>query len=46
MTFRIAQISDTHLSRDKPLFAESFARVAGHIRAHPPDLVINTGDMA
>jgi 3',5'-cyclic-AMP phosphodiesterase len=46
MTFRITQISDTHLSRDKPLFAENFARVAEHIGADPPDLVVNTGDMA
>lgn len=46
MTFRIAQISDTHLSREKPFFSGSFARVAAHLRADPPDLVINNGDMA
>jgi 3',5'-cyclic-AMP phosphodiesterase len=46
MTFRIAHISDTHLSGDKPFFAANFARVAAHISADPPDLVINTGDMA
>lgn len=46
MTFRIAQISDTHLSREKPFFTGNFARVAGHIAADRPDLVINSGDMA
>jgi len=28
MTFRVAQISDTHLSRGKPLFTENFNIVA------------------
>ena len=46
MTFRIAQISDTHLSREKPFFNESFARVAEHLIGQRPDLVINSGDMA
>jgi len=46
MTFCIAQISDTHLSRDKPFFAGNFARVAAQLLAHPPDLVVNSGDMA
>ena len=46
MTFRIAQISDTHLSRERPFFSGNFARVATHLRADPPDLVINSGDMA
>lgn len=46
MTFRIAQISDTHLSREKPFFSGSFARVVAHLSADPPDLVINSGDMA
>jgi len=46
MTFRIAQISDTHLSRKRPCFAENFARVAEHLVAQRPDLVINSGDMA
>jgi Icc protein len=45
MTFRIAQISDTHLSADRPFFVDSFTRVAAHIAAHAPDLIINTGDM-
>lgn len=46
MTFRIAQISDTHLSRERPFFSGSFARVAAHLGAERPDLVINSGDMA
>jgi Icc protein len=46
MTFRIAQISDTHLSREKPFFSRSFARVAAHLAAQRSDLVINSGDMA
>ena len=46
MTFRIAQISDTHLSREKPFFNESFARVSEHLIGQRPDLVINSGDMA
>jgi 3',5'-cyclic-AMP phosphodiesterase len=46
MTFRIAQISDTHLSRDKPFFVENFNVVAAALRASAPDLVLNTGDMA
>ena len=45
MTFSIAQISDTHLSGERPFFVENFARVAAHVAANPPDLVINTGDM-
>ena len=46
MTFRIAQISDTHLSREKPFFNENFARVSEHLIGQRPDLVINSGDMA
>src|SRR5262245_13172411 len=46
MTFRIAQISDTHLSRDKPFFAGNFASVAAAVSASTPDLVVNTGDMS
>jgi hypothetical protein len=46
VVYRIAQISDTHLSRDKPLFVANFERVAAHVAALRPDLVVNTGDMA
>ncbi len=46
MTFRIAQISDTHLSRDKPFFVQNFNVVAAALAASAPDLVVNTGDMS
>lgn len=46
MTFRFAQISDTHLSRERPFFTANFLRVAEHLRASRPDLVVNTGDLA
>jgi 3',5'-cyclic-AMP phosphodiesterase len=46
MTFRVAQISDTHLSRDKPFFVANFNIVAAALAASAPDLVINTGDMS
>ncbi|MCA3246370.1 MAG: metallophosphoesterase [Azospirillum sp.] len=46
MTFRVAQISDTHLSPTKPHFVENFRRLAAHLRAVAPDLVVNTGDIS
>jgi 3',5'-cyclic AMP phosphodiesterase CpdA len=46
MTVRIAQISDTHLSPARPFFRANFDRVAEHLAAERPDLVINTGDLA
>ena len=46
MTFRVAQISDTHLSREKPFFVENFTIVATALAASGPDLVLNTGDMS
>jgi hypothetical protein len=46
MTFRIAQISDTHLSSDKPFFVDNFVRVGEALRASAPDLVLNTGDIS
>ena len=33
MTFRIAQISDTHLSDDKPFFVDNFVRIGEALRA-------------
>lgn len=44
MTTTIAQISDTHLSDDRPYFNANFERLAEALRAAKPDLVINTGD--
>ena len=46
MTFRVAQVSDTHLSRDKPFFAANFAAAAAGVAASRPDLVVNTGDLS
>ncbi len=46
MVYRLAQISDTHLSRDKPPFVANFRQVAAHLVASRPDLVVNSGDLA
>jgi Icc protein len=46
MTYRIAQISDTHLGREKPFFVANFLRVGEHLAAGGPDLVLNSGDMS
>ncbi len=46
MTFRLAQISDSHLSADKPFFAGNFNLVAEALAASKPDLVVNTGDVS
>ncbi len=45
MTFRIAQISDTHLSETKPFFVDNFVRIGEALRSAKPDLVLNTGDI-
>ncbi len=45
MTFRIAQISDTHLSDEKPFFVDNFVRIGEALRADRPDLVLNSGDI-
>src|SRR5262245_47767077 len=42
---RIVQISDTHLSPDKPLYVENWAPLAAWIADQHPDLVIHTGDV-
>jgi 3',5'-cyclic AMP phosphodiesterase CpdA len=46
--FRLTQISDTHLSRAARFakLTENFHRVAEHIAANRPDLVVNSGDVA
>jgi|SRR5581483_2197206 len=46
MTYRIAQISDAHLSRGKPYFAANFLRVGEHLAKARPDLVLSSGDMS
>ena len=45
MTFRIAQISDTHLSETKPFFVDNFVRIGEALRESKPDLVLNSGDI-
>src|SRR5262249_30331694 len=46
MTFRIAQISDTHLSDSKPFFVDNFVRIGEAIRRSAPDLMLNSGDIS
>src|SRR5690349_6124569 len=42
---RIIQISDTHLSRNKPHLVDNWASLAAWIADQHPDLVIHTGDV-
>jgi 3',5'-cyclic AMP phosphodiesterase CpdA len=42
--FRLAHISDPHLSRSQPKLTENFHCVSQYIDATRPDLVINSGD--
>jgi 3',5'-cyclic-AMP phosphodiesterase len=44
--FRVIQISDSHLSREKPWFVPNFEAMVGIVAAERPDLVINTGDIS
>lgn len=46
MAFRIAQISDTHLSATKSYFVENFRRVTEAVGAAGCDLLLNTGDIS
>lgn len=46
MAFRIAQISDTHLSGARPFFDDNFPPLAEALRQAAPDLVIHTGDLS
>ncbi len=46
MTFRLAHISDSHLSADKPFFAGNFNLAAEALAASKPNLVVNTGDVS
>ncbi len=43
---RIIQVSDTHLSRQKPYFNANWQAVVAHIEARQPDLVVHTGDVS
>lgn len=46
MAFRIAQVSDAHLSARRPHFEANFDEAAAAVRAAAPDLVIATGDLS
>jgi Icc protein len=46
MAFKIAHVSDTHLSLDKPYFVDNFLAAGRLIRARGADLIVNTGDAA
>lgn len=46
MITKVAQLSDTHLSRGRPLFDANFVPVAEALRQARPDLVIHTGDLS
>jgi 3',5'-cyclic AMP phosphodiesterase CpdA len=43
--FRLTQISDTHLARRLTRLTANFERIAEHIDATRPDLVVNSGDI-
>lgn len=45
-SFRLTQITDTHLGVRFPEFIENFHRVSQHIDDNRPDLVVNSGDVA
>jgi len=45
-SFRLTQITDTHLSARFPDFTDNFDRISEHIAETRPDLVVNTGDLA
>jgi len=45
-SFRLIQISDTHLARRLTTLTDNFHRISEYIDARRPDLVINSGDLA
>jgi 3',5'-cyclic AMP phosphodiesterase CpdA len=45
-SFRVLQISDTHLSREKPWCVPNFTAMVSIVSTRRPDLVVNTGDLA
>lgn len=45
-SFRLTQITDTHLGDRFPEFVENFHRVCQHIDENRPDIVVNSGDVA
>ena len=45
LPFRIAQLSDTHISDRKPEGVQRLAAIIDELRRDPPDLVVHTGDI-
>ena len=45
MTVRIAQISDLHVSPERPYFNANMAVLFEAVRYNAPDLLLNTGDL-
>jgi 3',5'-cyclic-AMP phosphodiesterase len=45
MTIRIAQISDLHVSPERPFFNANMHRLMDELRKSRPDIVLNTGDL-
>lgn len=45
-SFEVVQVSDTHLGTSPALLVEGFRRVAAHVAALSPRLVVNTGDVS
>lgn len=43
--FRLIQVSDPHLSRQKAYFQENWEAFVAAMRADPPDLIVVTGDL-
>ena len=46
MSFRLVQISDTHLSPSHDHFQDNFDTLQSWLQADAPDLIINTGDIS
>lgn len=44
--FKLIQVSDTHLSRERPFFLPNWDAVVAHVNAARPDLLLNSGDIA
>lgn len=44
--FKLIQVSDTHLSRQRPYFVPNWDAVVAHVNAAQPDMLLNTGDIA
>lgn len=45
-TFKLIQVSDTHLSRERPFFVPNWDAMVAHVNAARPDLLLNSGDIA